>query len=1064
MVSSEQKHTILAFFLITLITIVLARGLLFTSGTILYGDFISTLSKDKFIGVYYPTWTENGEFNLNGLPRLAYLLVFSLPFYVLNVPADIYFKLLIVSTLIIAGFSMYVLITNILKKHVAGKELFICGIASAVLYAFNPWVMNRIQHRFLLTSYSILPLIFLFSFKALKDGKLNFKYSFAAAILFTLASTSIHSILFTSILLLSLFIYLFLTLKQRKQLIRNSLFLLTLYLAFSLYWILPSVFYSTSQPLQPQYVSTIETVNLLSRNSNLLNVLELVSYWNPKITFDGLLLGDLWRTVSFLIPILCFSAIGFYKKSKAVLSLSLLGIVIIFLSTGTNTFTYIYEQLCFNRLPVFSASSWIFRDPDKWGFLLPFVYSVLMGLTFTALIKSTKKWKKLHFSPRAGRSIVQVCVLALIFLFTVPIANIYLNQVISPVTVPNEFYTTNEWLANDSSIAKVLWLPKLTGSGTTWAPEGMIAPFDIYSSEKPAVGIPQQQSAYLYIYAMHALSNNRTEYFGKYLDALNIRYVVFRDDTIGPEENSSEVIKNLKDQLDLELVKQEGFIYIFENKHWSPPVFVSTQNFLVAGGLDTLTSANFIENFRPGHFTLTFLEHGIYDIPFSQSDLILSAMATDDLMFHFLSEKQVIAPFDHTIHHNPSEVWSKAATNDPLHGEWHKYLETRGLNNWDLDYGKGLVFTWAPSDLGEDPDTVNLEIPFAVSAAEDYVFLARLFQNQEGGEIQIQLDGKDFTVSTEDQLNKFTWESMDTLYLEQGQHEINLLNVEGFNAVNLFVLVPKQQYEAVQEQFAEALQDKRVFYVFEAESDFYGVNAVASSKYGGDASNGVVLELDPTSNVYSDIEILKPEDYTIAIRGKGSFQITINEKTYVINSAALDWTYIGPVPLEKGKYRIEITPIPSHSADPSDLDVIWLYSIQGSSETLDDVFAEESSAEVISYRKIDSTRYMATVDAAAPFMLSFAEAYDPLWVAYVNGERVASVPLFSLVNGFWINQTGVLEVTVEYAPQEWFFYGSIVSVAVVVVCFVYLGYDWVKSKAVWKGMKTIIIRLRQPFK
>ena len=53
----------------------------------------------------------------------------------------------------------------------------------------------------------------------------------------------------------------------------------------------------------------------------------------------------------------------------------------------------------------------------------------------------------------------------------------------------------------------------------------------------------------------------------------------------------------------------------------------------------------------------------------------------------------IIVPFDATNRHKPDEVWSKAGTNDPLHGGWHPYLEKFGIENWDFDYGKGLVFT-----------------------------------------------------------------------------------------------------------------------------------------------------------------------------------------------------------------------------------------------------------------------------------------------------------------------------------------------------------------------------------
>jgi len=58
-------------------------------------------------------------------------------------------------------------------------------------------------------------------------------------------------------------------------------------------------------------------------------------------------------------------------------------------------------------------------------------------------------------------------------------------------------------------------------------------------------------------------------------------------------------------------------------------------------------------------------------------------------------------------------------------------------------------------------------------------------------------------------------------------------------------------------------------------------------------------------------------------------------------------------------------------------------------------------------------------------MLSFAEAYDPLWEArvYKDGrkiETVKSIPLYSVINGFWINETGNLEIIIRYTPQDWF--------------------------------------------
>ena len=56
-------------------------------------------------------------------------------------------------------------------------------------------------------------------------------------------------------------------------------------------------------------------------------------------------------------------------------------------------------------------------------------------------------------------------------------------------------------------------------------------------------------------------------------------------------------------------------------------------------------------------------------------------------------------------------------------------------------------------------------------------------------------------------------------------------------------------------------------------------------------------------------------------------------------------------------------------------------------------------------------------------MLSFAESYDPLWEAriYKNGKlvgKVRSIPVYSVINGFWINETGDLEIVIRYTPQD----------------------------------------------
>ena len=95
-------------------------------------------------------------------------------------------------------------------------------------------------------------------------------------------------------------------------------------------------------------------------------------------------------------------------------------------------------------------------------------------------------------------------------------------------------------------------------------------------------------------------------------------------------------------------------------------------------------------------------------------------------------------------------------------------------------------------------------------------------------------------------------------------------------------------------------------------------------------------------------------------------------------------------------------------------------------------------------------------------MLSFAEAYDPLWEAriYKDGklvEKVRLIPLYSVINGFWINETGELEIVIRYKPQDWFGIGLMISATTFIGCMAYLIYDWRREKEdKWdKGIKRL---------
>jgi hypothetical protein len=254
-----------------------------------------------------------------------------------------------------------------------------------------------------------------------------------------------------------------------------------------------------------------------------------------------------------------------------------------------------------------------------------------------------------------------------------------------------------------------------------------------------------------------------------------------------------------------------------------------------------------------------------------------------------------------------------------------------------------------------------------------------------------------------------------------------------------------------------------------------------STKYGNDANNGNVLSLSPGAEIYTDFNIVKPSEYAIALRANTCDSCTFlsiaieNKETnkiikteYIslndtndhivdererINSERMRWLYLNESTyLNTGSYEMRIHS-DSNAANYIDLDSVIIYSnnpVDSNENTKAhekfDKFLGSKREPLPAYldgqRKISPAEYEISIkNATRPYMLSLAESYDPLWIARDveqnrrgNGNlddqifQTRSIPLYSIVNGFYINKTGDYTLRIEYQPQEWFMQGAIISI------------------------------------
>jgi len=111
----------------------------------------------------------------------------------------------------------------------------------------------------------------------------------------------------------------------------------------------------------------------------------------------------------------------------------------------------------------------------------------------------------------------------------------------------------------------------------------------------------------------------------------------------------------------------------------------------------------------------------------------------------------------------------------------------------------------------------------------------------------------------------------------------------------------------------------------------------------------------------------------------------------------------------------------------------------------------EDSAKVVNYSQVNPTLWKINLISKEPFMLSFAQGYSPLWEAtiYKDGNKVNTVkptPIYNIINGFWIDDVGNIEVVVRYKLQDWFETGLLVSGISFAAIMIYTFYDWRKTK------------------
>jgi hypothetical protein len=909
--------------------------------------------------------------------------------------------------------------------------------------------------------------------------------------------------------------------------------------------------------IEPTYNYNFDILQMMSVNGNYLNALTFSNGFWEKVVFtdvDKALI--LTMVAGILSTFLIFRPRNTNERSLVIAATLTFALLVTFELGYNNGLYRIIAD------PNFSLS-WILRDPFKISLAALGLFLFLSALAIRNLLSLE------------ARHIIKVKSIFVWGLMIPLVISIILwgpvqktSEILAPTTIPDD-YAEIASLLERSGNHNVLSLPD-SGNSFTWAENKNVQSSFLAMTDGGNIGPSITANAYGRQLLQHALETGDSSALG-----FAVQAVVIDESFEAPKYQSlikDYLSKTETQQLgeSLHLFINDGFIPV--KVHPNDPIYI-------------VDAVNY-DHLRD----LPSYSHPVvfYDSTYS------AVMNSNDAQI--ISLESVLG--------NPSKNWVIGYSHDPLHGDWHHYLEKYGIENWQTDHNAGIVFTWAPKSLrdgviAEYPDTIwgfnsedevmewkkftaerqsgalqlldhrsgvlsstllnhtsgwkvikspfmdaltdhfyhvtfdirgdntrnvqaklvefdsqkrfletksvstlgggtfgwksftldytptddrtayvqfqiwhgdgtvgptpsaiwldnvaiydetdhviyqSLEVPFTTDKTGDYKLLMRYLKNQEGGEIGLRIDDMKFSLTSIDQLNRFTWDELPLHDLRAGQHKIILQNIEGFNAVNLVALVPENDYDQAQDSSLRQLSGKSLLQILNADKDLYYENAIL---YGTTDKHNKVLRFDEGGRAWQEIEIIRGGTYVLAAKGTGEFVMDLGGKSFSLTQAD-GFVYSTPLTLSVGKHLLEI-----NANNNSSLDSVWLYSSERAN-TLDQMFEETNSkTNIISYEKVSPVQWQLSVRSSEPFTITLAEFYDPFWEARIyHGEELIEVAqpteLYGALNGFMINSYGEdLHIIIQYTLQEGFDAVTTIAISGFTICITYLFYDWRRGK------------------
>lgn len=988
-------------------------GLLITGG-----DFPIPLDPVGTLKAYLQTWF---PYVFCGEPNMQLFMIFpwfgfwalfkALGFSLLSVN-----KFWFVFICMLTGLSMYYLVSVVFEK----KNYQLIALTASLFYMFNVYIMLVTPLIATPILYAGLPLILGLYIKGLGKGlgkglrekESSTKYAILIGIASQLIVLAIDNPTIYAICGIMVFSYLIhhLVTGEKKGITRSLIFTLktaVIFLLINFWWLYPY----TKDVLIGQSSLVKAILQTSPGGSPFFETFRLFGSWAfyagsggaAYFPFAHYYKTPFFLVLTFILPILAFSAVFFRSKNKYLLYFLDMAVVGVFLAHGAHGPSGAIFTFLFYHIPGF----WIFREPfAKFTVITAASFAVLIGFSTDGLYRliisrSTKA--KNHLLAKA----FVVCVLLIILTSAWPILTGDLifskrgEMKSLHVAVPDYWFEAGEWFNNQKGDFRILVLPYnppqfYCGLPYKWGyGSADITPYLIHQpliEERSGWGgyrlaesygpFPPSQKLMQLVYS-YFNGDSKIVDLKAILSHMNVRYILQRNDVewglipfSSDSPYSPEHIKSIlgtQEGIHLEKTFGELDVYKIDDEYFLPHIYAPKRITYFSDNTEDLANI------------ASFAYQGQDDFAFLRVEQNESFIDNANRISIFLDVEALLKSSDKE--NSLSFMAPKEGSYEVLFKLTNQPEEVRDFQSAELEIdGKRVKMTDQRSDRNDQ-----------------WFLFGETYLAQGNHKIKVGIPITNMQISDFEADESWTAGEADTSNFKEGEQGKKMTSVNGQMIVS----------------------DRREVNYDLRECDYIDVWVYADNIKNLEAA---IISFGNDPSYYNQYY----KYFQDSITSNGWNHLHIPKSAFNPGSSISSWN------------KVVTLRIAARSKNKTDVNLTFddwnCRSRRNVVAFRSEDYGKSIKTPNISFTKIDPTRYEVNIqNAIEPFFLVFSESYHSQWKAFTGGEEIGQhLVANGYANAWHISKTGTYKITLDYQGKRLLGYGVVISLVTLLISILYL--------------------------